>query len=331
MSELDKYKSSKTAQSLTKRVAAAKPPAALAGMGIAVQSNPNVITNGKDTGREDTSLFDILGMADRYADHASDTFTMSYQPGVDRNSALGRKIPAADQTAQLTQMTVASAVTWLRDLASNDPDSYNQYVAKLYASGYLSKADAKLGRFTSKVGQAFAYAAFDVAATNQGGDLKTSLVDHLDALADANPDIADGGSKRAPYADPTRVDEFTNPDDVKAAARAAAKSALGRNLNDAELEKFVSHFHAQEATYNNQKYSAQVANAKDNYATAGGTAQTSSHTVTDAPSVTAEATENIQNDPRLRQEKAGQDAGSYLAILSQMMGQSNMAGGNDLN
>lgn len=227
--------------------------------------------------------------------------------------------------SQLTQMTMAGFMSYLRELSVNNKDQYNSMVFQLVQAGYLTPQEARYGSFTTAMGNKFLQAATDVYNINQHGGIDTLLTydEHLAALAKARIDagqadangnpLGSGGS--GPQA-PTRTDKFTNPDDVRSAIDSAARNILGRKLTDKEVAGFQSLFHAQEQASNNQVWSATMS-AFNNQSSTPNT----SNPVTAPPSPTASA-ENYMDHATgaLGQERENQLLGSYVGVLRNMTG-----------
>jgi len=242
-----------------------------------------------------------------------------------------------------TTMTVAGAMSWLRQLAVNNTSNGGQYdsiVHQLVAAGYLTPDAARYGSYTTTVGNAFLKSVADVWGVNNSvnddqGQLMT-WGDHMKALIDArkasgqidpNTELpfGAGGGGSVPTA-PVRKDSYTNPDDIKKAINDAAENILGRHLTDAEVGQFQSVYHSMEAKYNDQAWSQTMAdyNQNVNNSTTPGKAPD----VTNPPSVTGEAENYVDNSPAFGQERTTQLLGSYLGVLRSMVG---MGGGGVSN
>lgn len=232
---------------------------------------------------------------------------------------------------QLTEMTMAGSLSWLRNLANTNKDQYNAIVHELVAAQYLSPSAARYGSYTEPVASAFLKSAADVWAINQdkGNGTVTTWQNHIDSMIkygqeagqiDANGLPLSGGSGGSGGATalPVRTDVFTNPEDVKAAANAAATNLLGRKLTDSEESLLYNHFHSMEASYNDAQWSAQQAQ----YNGAGG-----SVTETQPPSVASASKNFVDNDPSLAGDRTQQLVGSYLGVLGSMVGLGGANGG----
>jgi hypothetical protein len=135
-------------------------------------------------------------------------------------------------------MTIGNGVSWLADLATKDSGAYQAMLDKLHNANYLSDADyaAAAGHWSAAVGQAFALAARDVAVINATPNGANTTLDEFlsskhDALANA---------KANAYT--PRVRDYTDPEEIKAAARSAAQDLLGRRLTPEEESRLVGHF-----------------------------------------------------------------------------------------
>lgn len=259
---------------------------------------PDIVTQDSDN-----ALFDILNMPANIKPDAAFSMEFGKAPaGVD-----GEGYPVNRFTG--TQMTIGAGLDWFRDLAIHDRDKYNSLVYSLYSAGYLSEGEVRFNSFTSTAGQAFAEAAWDVYSinkTSKGGQV-TTLFNHLDALAQGMADSGLGpgsgsGSGGAGAEPPKRTDVWTDEATLKANGRQAAQSLLGRSLTDAEEASFLSTFKEREKAYNDEAWNAQLN---------GGS-------VTNRPSPDAAAQQFVGS--HMEQEKAGQDMGSYMGVLRNMMG-----------
>lgn len=246
---------------------------------------PSVVT--KET---DSPLYDILDLPGS----GNEAFTMEIN----------------DNTKVTAQYTMRAGVEWLRDLSIRNKPMYNYIVSQLYQAQYLAKSDVSINSFTSQVAQAFIEAAYDTYAINedeQGGAV-TTLFDHLDELIAGYQELGIGpdddlngdGSGAEP---PVRQDSIVDEDTLKDTVRTASRNALGRALNDDEEAAFVSAFRAKEKEFNDSSWNATLGNAG---------------TFVSRPQPTTTADEYVRN--QFGQEKAGQDMGSYMGVLRNMMG-----------
>lgn len=209
----------------------------------------------------------------------------------------------ATQT-DITRMTVANALAWLRDLSVSNREQYNSWVVKLYDAGYLSESELKFGAYTSVVAQAFAEAAHDTAIVNQsvgtGGSIVT-LGDNLSAIAEAATEAGlngpgGGGSTRV------RVDQQVDDTTLRQTLKDTSRNILGRALSDAEEAALVGTFRAVEAQWNQQSWDASLN---------GGTTTT--------PPDIADVAEAGINDT-LGTERAAQMMGGYVGVLRNITG-----------
>lgn len=232
----------------------------------------------------------------------------------------GLNTSVSRQTQTLTEMTVAGSMSWLRNLAVQAPEQYNEIVMQLVGAQYLTYDKARFGSYTTAVGDAFLKSVADVWSINQdeGVGQLTTWGDHMKALIDAAQaagqtdanGLSAGGSGGGVRQAPTRIDQWTDPDTIKAAGNAASKNVLGRDLNDSEMKQFSSVFHAAEQTWNDQQWAAQ----QQSFAGGGSAA------ITDRPSPQADALNYIKTDPGLQGERTEQSIGSYIGVLRQMTG-----------
>lgn len=173
--------------------------------------------------------------------------------------SLERQIPAGQTVttgANENRMTIAAGVLWLRNLAARDTTAYNKLVVLLRNAGYgsLSSNDAELplNGYSQQVGVAFALAANDVAQAGQGGDNRT-LLEYLTDRGKSYADFiaqeqADQAAAEAARTGPLSR-EYQDPATLRAAAKDAAVSALGRKLTDEEEARFEAAFRAKEDSF----------------------------------------------------------------------------------
>lgn len=143
-------------------------------------------------------------------------------------------------------MTIANGLTWLANLSSKDKSAYQALVTKLHDAHYLSDAElAGAGGYNQDVALAFAKAARDTAVLNgQGGDNAFLTLDaFLSQTAAGNAALA-AAADQAAYVPVQR--DYTDPEEVKAAAHTAAEQTLGRRLTPAEEAELVGHFRSLE-------------------------------------------------------------------------------------
>lgn len=227
-------------------------------------------------------------------------------------------------TANLTHMTMAGSMAYLRDLALHHNSEaegwqYDAKVHELVAAGYLTPDKARYGTFTNDVANAFLRSAADVWSinnTDDDGQLVT-WEDHIKALTDArirsgqiDPKTGlplSGAGGNGPKG-PQRTDRYSNPETVRKDADAAAKDILGRKLNDKEFSAFFSAFHGKEKTYNDQMWAQQSSDA------------TTTPSVTEAPTATADAEHYVDTNPGMSAERTESQLGSYLGVLRSMTG-----------
>lgn len=246
------------------------------------------------------------------------------------NAIMGPFMPGHNpNVSTLTQMTMAGAMSYLRELAvqgqGNPNSDYNGIVHQLVAAGYLSPTEARYGSFTNKVANAFLQSAADVWSVNSRGGEGQLLTwfDHINSmiqsrqaagLIDENGLPVGSGGSSGPQA-PTRTDTFSNPEDVKAAINGAAENILGRRLTDSEASAFQSVFHGMEQKFNDQKWSATLASFNNQSSTPNASAP-----VTQAPSPSSAAENYMDDSPAFGQERTTQLLGSYMGVLRGMTG-----------
>lgn len=240
------------------------------------------------------ALYDILGAPE---ERANDVFTMS----VERD-------PQASPDGRVVRMTVEAGLEWLRDQAVKNREGYNAWVAKLFQGGYLAEGDVRFNTYTSKVGQAFVEAAFDVASANansEGGAVIT-LADNLDSLAQGLAEWNDvSGSGAGGVKAPTRLDTKWDDDTLRSTLKATSQNILGRSLNKDEEARLLGRFREVESTWNDQRWNAEQADAAGQ-----------STTVTDRPDPSAKADGFISEE--FANEAGAQRLGGYMQVMQQM-------------
>jgi hypothetical protein len=243
-----------------------------------------------------------------------DLFSMKYSKSP-YGPVSGPYLDEMDRPGANIEMSVAAGLEWLRDQAVNNTEGYNSLVVQLWQAGYLSQGDIKLGSWSSAVAQAFADAAWDVSGVNakQDGGALMTLYDHLDAIIAENQkagfgvDTGSGGA--APPTPPSRIDQLTADEDLKASINSTAHALLGRKLTDDEESRVTSLYRGAESKWNAQRYTAQLAQFNDQPGT-----------LKDKPTTAAATLDVMKSNPALAQERAGEDLASYIGIMGQMMG-----------
>lgn len=242
---------------------------------------------------------------------AGDTFTWGYTPP----SAYG-------DTSQWTNMTMAGALGWLKEMSVTNKDQYNEVIGTLVQAGYITPTQARYNTWSTDMGAAFLRSAVDVMQTNAGqdGGQLTTWWNYMDQTIQGrlqsgqlNPDGTTGAGS-AGAAALQRVDKFTPIENVQNAIQNASENALGRRLTDAEVQAFASAYHGLEQTWNDQAWAAKQKDPNEAYLVS-----TTTH-----PDVAAQADNFMQTDPQFTQERDTQRVGSYIGILRDMMGVSPM-------
>jgi hypothetical protein len=165
--------------------------------------------------------------------------------------------------AKKNMLTVGAAAGWLAELSTKDPQAYQAMLDKLHNAAYLSDDDYATadGKWSSAAGTAFATAARDTAVVNTtvtGGS--TTLSQFLDSKQGARDAKKKASSSQPDPFQPVQR-TYTDPEDVKAAAKSKAEGFLGRQLSDAEEAQLVSHFRGLE----DAAYDAVDAGNRTNY------------------------------------------------------------------
>lgn len=247
-----------------------------------------------------------------------------HMPSIQPTETFSWEVKNINGRQTLTQMTLAGALSWFRNLATTNVKGYDEIVAGLVRAGYLSPSEARYGGYTNTVATKFLQSAIDVEQINNDkghGGIVTTWFNHIDALANGrmdsgqiNPDGSSGSSSSGGSAGPkapTRTDQYMNPEDVKAAINSAAHSVLGRRLTPEEEAQFTSAYHGQEATWNNQNWAQQQASFEG----AAAAPAAVSH-----PSLTDSATNYVDTSPALAGDRTKQLLGSYIGVLRNMTG-----------
>lgn len=272
-----------------------------------------------------TSIFNGLGLSD-IAEMGNSTFILS-QGAVEVDATTGGRLAAGDQDLRVgarnssqrpssqkpqgeNRLTVSGGLSWFRKLAVEDRAAYNSLVIQLRNAGYMGGEDhdLPLNGYTRAAGEAFAYAAADLADATREGDRRTLLQyltdrgqGYLDYEAQQAADEAEANAE--PEYQP--VDRsYTDPEAVKQTAKEAAIAALGRKLTDEEEARFQAAFRGKEDGY----YDA---------IDGAGRAKTAAR-VAD-PNLGAQAEAFIGGD-EYDTERAGQALGNYAQVFQRMMG-----------
>lgn len=315
----------------------------------APQTSQFITTTQGDSGNDYAEGNSILGTLSPLPANlnAHTPFTWNVQRQVSKGNTPGTAIqgpfaPSAlgegshnPNVSTLTQMTMAGAMSYLRQLAiegqGQQDSAYNAIVYQLVAAGYLSPTDARYGSFTTKVANAFLQSAVDVWNINKDGgagqlvswgDHINSLIQMRQASGQADPNglpagSGSGGGSAQPTA-PTRTDVYTNPEDVKSAVNSAAENILGRRLTDSEVASFQSLFHGMEKTYNDQAFAQQMSQYQQNVSNS--TTPNTAPALTKPPAPSEAATNYMDQSPAFGQERTTQLLGSYIGVLRNIVG-----------
>lgn len=194
-------------------------------------------------------------------------------------------------------------------LAATDPQTLANYQIQMWKSGLYGNvdlSDISLGHWTTDTASAFKKVLSGYKQADALGGLTSQQKSVFDYLGDlSGTPVGKAAKDLAGPAPVTTVNNFTDPNSVSAAAQSAAQSALGRNLSDKEIEKFVTEFHAVQANYNKTYNSAQ----QD---TKGGTFNLTQ------PDLSSQAQAFAQSsNPN---EAAANKASDYVVALQQMLG-----------
>lgn len=265
--------------------------------------------------------------------NAASQFTWAVNTDDSNNQDLRAGKTNASQTVgsnshsqSLTTMTMAGAISYLKNAAVTSPDYYAGVVHQLVAAGFLSPSDAIYRGYSTKVGNAFLQSAAEVWSVNQdkGAGVTVRWQDVIDqriqsrqesGIVDENGlPISGSGGSAGPQA-PTRKDSYTNPDDVRAAVNSAAENLLGRKLTDSEVAQFQSAFRAQEKTANDQQW-AQTMSQFNNQSSTPNTAPD----LVNPPNASNSAQNYLDKAPAFGQEKSDTLLGSYIGVLRNMVG-----------
>lgn len=205
----------------------------------------------------------------------------------------GRNASQNAPTTVNNMMTLAGGVTWFRSLAQTDKGLYNEMVDLLMGAGYLSEDAARHDVYTLDAGKALAWAGTELSENSKAGydgDLRT----FLQQVAQSRQDMT-AATKGRDYQPGPR--SYTDPEDLKATAREAARQILGRSLSDTELAAFTGRFRGLE-------------DAMYDKVDAAGSSGAGGARVTDPnPGGQAEA---MLMDPKYNTERARQLTGSYM-------------------
>jgi hypothetical protein len=260
-------------------------------------------------------LFDVLSLPgtagpgpDRRWNTEDDT------DGIGPETVFTWTIDPTGRQGQATQMTLAGALSWLKNLASRNRDEYNYIARLLVESGYIGPEQVRYGSYTNEVAAAFLQSVIDVSIINQDDHVgqATTWMNHIDSLIEGayesgNEAGGAGGGGGGDAQPPLRRDVFSDESTLRAVITNAARNALGRSLTDAEEAAFVSEFRGAEQQWNDQSFAAEMA-----------TFNGSPSTVTDAPNPGVAADNFI--DSHHSTESNAQAFGSYMGVLRRMVG-----------
>lgn len=222
-------------------------------------------------------------------------------------------IDPTGRQGQATQMTLAGALSWLKNLSMRNRDEYNYIARLLVESGYIGPEQVRYGSYTNEVAAAFLQSVIDVSIINQDDQVgqATTWMNHIDALIEGSyesgNEVGSAGGAGGEAQPPTRLDRFTDEATLREVARNAARNALGRALTDEEAAAFVSEFRGLEQRWNDEAFEAQMA-----------TFNGAPATVHDAPNPGVSADDFI--DSHHSTEANAQSFGSYMGVLRRMVG-----------
>jgi hypothetical protein len=92
-----------------------------------------------------------------------------YAPSGNQRGPDGLNTSVVRHTQTLTEMTMAGALSWLRNLAAQSPTQYNEIVNMLWQANYITDyKKVKYGSYTTDIGNAFLKSAADVWSMNSG-------------------------------------------------------------------------------------------------------------------------------------------------------------------
>jgi len=190
-----------------------------------------------------------------YGDGSTGARHQTSNPNWDNTNTWNRVEQQYTRATGTNYMTIGNGLTWLANLSMRDKDAYAAMLDKLHRAGYLTDAQfaAAGGAYSALAGMAFAKAATDLSVLN-GQGATTSLQEFLDQRASANDANAEA-STAAAYTPVART--YTDPEDLKKAAKSTAEQVLGRQLNDDEEAQLVGHFRSLEDAAYNQMDAAQ--------------------------------------------------------------------------
>jgi hypothetical protein len=168
--------------------------------------------------------------------------------------------------AQVTPKTALSSQLE-KEFYARDPGALADLQKRLWAGGFYSTGvdpdQIALGDYDEQT-----FAAWKKAVARAGAFFASGKEVTVDDVIDMAVGIGDTSGARGAGAgaggagrQPLSVD-LTNPEDIRMVANRAAVSILGRGFRQEELERFVSSFHASQASAQGAAYGA---------ATAGGT------------------------------------------------------------
>jgi hypothetical protein len=260
-------------------------------------------------------LFDVLSLPGTAGAGEDGRYgTEDDTDGIGPEDVFTWSIDDGTRQGRVVQMTMAGALSWLRNLAATSRDEYNYIARLLVESGYLSEGDVRYNSYTNDVAGAFLQSVIDVYFVNadEGAGATTTWFNHIDSLIEGaeasgtGVDGAGGGGGDIPEP-PSRLDRFTDEMTVREAVAQAARTALGRSLTDAEEAAFVSQFRTLEQGWNDQQYEASLAQFEGR-----------ATSVTDAPNPLLAADNFVETAHQ--PEANAQSFGSYMGVLRRMVG-----------
>lgn len=258
------------------------------------------------------TLWDVLDMPEGMGTGSANFLMDAALPGepgaAQFSDANGHPVSGSN----IVEYSVAGGVEWLRNTALKDKETYNSLVVELWKAGYLTESDIRLNAFTTPVAQAFAQAAWDVAAINANEDSGAvyTLWDHLNNIVSGFDESgfgpnASGSGGRQPL---TRQDQRLSDEDLKAGIHDTARNLLGRKLTADEEKVIGSVYRSAEQAWNDKNWTAAQAERAGQ-----------ASTVETSPLSNDNVVDSAIRD-KFATEKGAQDLASYVGVMSNMMG-----------
>jgi len=209
----------------------------------------------------------------------------------------------ADASRAPSQSTYADLMANPMSLYQSDPKAFLTLQQAMFAAGFYGTTDPKSvqwGQYTDQTVSAWRKVLQSTLQAQSAGYNLTPEEILRRGISGAKAAGAGAGTGKPP-----KVIDYTDPAAIAGAVQSAAKTALGRNLSDAEVKHFVSEFRAAQTTAGDRAYAAQTA--------APGTTVAAGQ-----PDLSSRAEQYVKE--RHGTEIQGNEMADYVGVLESLLG-----------